>query len=129
MASSCSVCDFGYDTDSCKAEKVYRRVALQAGQLFDVLGQSNFEYLINDVLPAEYEAENRTFRSFLPAASASFRLPVPSSILVPRPTGRSSGKASLPSLRRRLRCTGWTRRNGTIGRDDALKYRAARSLR
>ena len=50
--------EYGWDTDSRKAEKVYRAVKRQAEQLKRVLGADNYAYLIFDVMNAEREAES-----------------------------------------------------------------------
>ena len=50
--------EFGYDTDSLKAEKIYRLVKRQAEQLKRVLGADNYAYLLWDVMNAERDAES-----------------------------------------------------------------------
>jgi hypothetical protein len=49
--------EFGLDTDSRKAEKMYRAVKRQAEQLRRVLGDDTYKYLLWDVMNAERDAE------------------------------------------------------------------------
>lgn len=41
--------DYGYDTDSRTAEKTYKQIEKQAGQLRSLLGDEAYEQLINDI--------------------------------------------------------------------------------
>lgn len=49
--------EFGWDTDSRKAEKCYRATKRQSEQLKRALGADNYAYLIFDVMNAERKAE------------------------------------------------------------------------
>jgi hypothetical protein len=48
--------EFGYDTDSRKAEKIYRITKRQSEQLRRTLGEDNYSYLLWDVMNAEHAA-------------------------------------------------------------------------
>lgn len=48
--------ELGFDTDSRKAEKIYRTTKRQSEQLKRVIGADNYAYLIWDVMNAEREA-------------------------------------------------------------------------
>ncbi len=50
--------EYGYDTDSRKAEKIYRTVKRQSEQLKRTIGVDNYHYLIFDVMNAERETES-----------------------------------------------------------------------
>jgi hypothetical protein len=49
--------EYGYEVDSRSAEKIYRAVKRQAEQLKRVLGQDNYDYLVQDVMAADREEE------------------------------------------------------------------------